>query len=70
MTPVTVGPITRAPLPLTFRQQEVAMANRYRSPTIVALGPAQVLTHGLPGGTLCEAPVGHLIRTTHAMLDL
>jgi hypothetical protein len=46
------------------------MANKYSSPTVVALGPAEVLTSGLPWGPLAEPPVGHFVRTTHHMLDL
>jgi len=49
------------------------MAKTYRTPTVAALGAADVVTHGLSKGPISEkAPSGHptWTFTTHAMLDL
>jgi hypothetical protein len=59
--------------PPFFSSSEIIMAKNYRTPTVDALGAADVITRGLPIGALNEvAPAGHptFTRTTHALLDL
>ena len=44
------------------------MAKTYRTPTVASLGTADVMTSGLPKGTISEKGVNPF--TTQAMLDL
>jgi hypothetical protein len=46
------------------------MSKTYRTPSVAALGTADVMTSGLQFGTIKETPVNGLVSTTHAMLDL
>jgi hypothetical protein len=46
------------------------MSKTYRTPIVAAIGTADVMTSGLPTGTIKEMPSGPATWTTHAMLDL
>jgi hypothetical protein len=46
------------------------MAKTYSTPTVAALGPAELHTYGLMRGTLFEPGFNPFLRTTHAMVDL